>query len=104
MPSPPIKTYCIIGDPVEHSLSPIMQNSAFAYLGLNSSYFSFRVPHGELKPSIESLKSIGIGGFNVTIPHKISILKYKRHLYLGLVCMVHIWRFVILFLSCTDSN
>ena len=76
MPSPPIKTYCIIGDPVEHSLSPIMQNSAFAYLGINSSYFSFRVPHGELKPSIESLKSIGIGGFNVTIPHKISILKY----------------------------
>ena len=76
MSSPPIKTYCIIGDPVEHSLSPIMQNSAFSYLGINSSYFSFRVTSGDLKQSIESLKLIGIGGFNVTIPHKISILKH----------------------------
>lgn len=74
--SSPIKTYCIIGDPVQHSLSPIMQNSAFSALGIKSSYISFRVSSGELKTSIESLKSIGIAGFNVTIPHKISILPY----------------------------
>jgi|RhiMetdeSRZDD1v2_1073273.scaffolds.fasta_scaffold23278_9 shikimate dehydrogenase len=74
--SSPIKTYCIIGDPVQHSLSPVMQNSAFSALGINSSYISFRVPSRELKTSIESLKSIGIAGFNVTIPHKISILAY----------------------------
>ncbi len=73
---PPIKTYCIIGDPVQHSLSPIMQNSAFFALGIKSSYFSFRVPSTDLKESIESLRSIGIAGFNVTVPHKISILKY----------------------------
>jgi shikimate dehydrogenase len=78
--SSPIKTYCIIGDPVQHSLSPVMQNSAFSALGMNSSYISFRVPSRELKTSIESLKSIGIAGFNVTIPHKISILPYLDEL------------------------
>lgn len=76
MSLPPIKTYCIIGDPVQHSLSPIIQNSAFSALGMKSFYFLFRVPSADLKASIESLRSIGIAGFNVTIPHKISILKY----------------------------
>jgi shikimate dehydrogenase len=80
MSSPQIKTYCIIGDPVQHSLSPIMQNTAFLALGLKSSYFAFRVPSMDLKASIESLRSIGIAGFNVTIPHKISILKYLDQL------------------------
>ena len=76
MSSQQIKSYCIIGDPVQHSLSPIIQNAAFLSLGIKSSYFSFRVSSTDLKGSIESLKAIGIAGFNVTIPHKISILKY----------------------------
>jgi shikimate dehydrogenase len=74
--SSPIKTYCIIGDPVQHSLSPLIQNAAFSALGIKSTYISFRVPSHDLKTSIESLKSIGIAGFNVTIPHKMSILQY----------------------------
>ncbi|HZC20780.1 MAG TPA: shikimate dehydrogenase, partial [Nitrososphaeraceae archaeon] len=50
-----IKTYCIIGDPVQHALSPAMQNAAFKSLGLNCTYIAFRVPKGELQESVSSL-------------------------------------------------
>jgi shikimate dehydrogenase len=75
-----IKTYCIIGDPIQHSLSPGMQNAAFAALGLNCTYIAFRVPANELKESIESLRSINIAGFNVTVPHKVEVMKYLDEL------------------------
>jgi shikimate dehydrogenase len=74
------KTYCIIGDPIHHSLSPTMQNAAFAAMGLNCTYIAFRVPRAELKESIESLRSINISGFNVTVPHKIQVIKYLDEL------------------------
>jgi len=70
------KTFCIIGDPVEHSLSPLMHNAAFNYLTLNYSYIGFKVKVNELKDSVESLRNIKIAGFNVTIPHKVEIIKY----------------------------
>jgi shikimate dehydrogenase len=70
------KTYCIIGDPVQHSLSPAIQNAAFKSLGLNCAYIAFRVPKGELQESVSSLRSINISGFNVTSPHKIEIIKH----------------------------
>jgi shikimate dehydrogenase len=75
-----VKTYCIIGDPVYHSLSPSMHNAAFNSLGLNCTYIAFRVPKGELEESINALRAVGISGFNVTIPHKVDILKYIDHL------------------------
>lgn len=70
------KTYCIIGDPIYHSLSPAMQNAAFAAKGLNCTYIAFRVPEAELKESMESLRSINIAGFNVTAPHKTQVMTY----------------------------
>src|SRR5918996_4590845 len=70
------KTYCIIGDPIHHSLSPAMHNAAFAAKGLNCTYIAFRVSQAELKESIESLRSINIAGFNVTTPHKTQIMTY----------------------------
>ena len=72
----PIKTYCIIGNPVQHSLSPAMQNAAFNSMHLNCTYIAFRVSKDELKESICSLRSINIAGFNVTMPHKIDVIKY----------------------------
>jgi len=70
------KTYCIIGDPIHHSLSPTIQNAAFAAKGLNCTYIAFRVPEAELKESIESMRSINIAGFNVTTPHKTQVMRY----------------------------
>lgn len=70
------KTFCIIGDPVNHSLSPLIHNSAFASLNLNYSYIAFRVPQLDLEESVKSLKKINIAGFNVTLPHKVNIINY----------------------------
>lgn len=75
-----IRTYCIIGDPINHSLSPGMQNAAFNALGLNCTYIAFRVPANELKESVESLRSINISGFNVTVPHKVGVMDHLDEL------------------------
>ena len=57
-----------------------MQNAAFAALGLNCTYIAFRVPPSELKESVESLRSINIAGFNVTVPHKVQVMKHLDEL------------------------
>jgi shikimate dehydrogenase len=77
------KTYCIIGDPIHHSLSPAMHNAAFNHLGLDCTYIAYRVPYLELEESVASLRAINIAGFNVTLPHKVSILKHLDVLELG---------------------
>lgn len=71
-----VKTYAVIGDPIDHSLSPNIHNAAFKELGLDCTYIAYRIPKGELVEGLESLKKIQIAGFNVTIPHKIEIMKY----------------------------
>ena len=69
-------TYAVIGDPIEHSMSPLIHNAAFKELGMDSSYIAYRIERGDLEDGIESLKSARIAGFNVTIPHKVDVLKY----------------------------
>ncbi|MCD6455273.1 MAG: shikimate dehydrogenase [Methanophagales archaeon] len=64
------KIYGIIGDPVAHSLSPVMHNAAFDKLGMDAVYLAFRVSKGELGDAIRGAKSLGIAGLNVTIPLK----------------------------------
>lgn len=70
------KTFAVIGDPIDHSLSPNIHNAAFNALGMDCTYIAYRIPRGELKEGIESLKQIKISGFNVTIPHKVEMMKY----------------------------
>jgi len=66
----------IIGDPVEHSLSPVMHNAAFKELGLNLVYVAFTVTRNELKEAISSARSLGMRGLNVTMPHKNAVINY----------------------------
>ena len=68
-------TYAVIGDPIDHSLSPNIHNAAFRHLQLEHTYIAYRIPAGELVAGIEALKAIKIAGFNVTIPHKIEMMK-----------------------------
>ena len=70
------KTFAVIGDPIDHSLSPNIHSAAFRELNLECSYIGYRIPKGELEEGIEGLKKIKISGFNITIPHKIEMMKY----------------------------
>lgn len=65
---------CIIGNPIEHSLSPIMQNAAFAAAQLDYMFIPFAVAPEHLAAAVHGLKVLGVRGFNVTIPHKTAIL------------------------------
>lgn len=64
----------LIGDPVKHSISPQIHNSAFRELGLDYVYVAFRVSSNNLADSIRGIKSLEIDGINVTIPHKSAII------------------------------
>jgi len=66
----------IIGDPVEHSLSPVMHNAAFKELGLNLVYVAFTVTSTELKDAVLGAKSLGLRGLNVTMPHKNAVMSH----------------------------
>lgn len=68
------KLVAIIGDPVEHSLSPAMHNAAFEALDLDYVYMALRVPSGALKGAISTARVLKMAGMNVTHPHKINIL------------------------------
>lgn len=74
------EAYCLIGDPISHSLSPTILNAAFKQLGLNCVYLAFRVLREDLEKAVKGIKALGFKGFNVTIPHKVEILKFLDEL------------------------
>jgi len=63
----------IIGWPVEHSLSPRMQNAAFAALGLDWAYVPLPTPRERLEDAVLGLVALGFVGANVTAPHKLAV-------------------------------
>lgn len=68
------KLYAVIGDPVSHSMSPVMHNDLFQHYGLDAHYHAFAIKPNDLKDAVNGFRAIGISGFNVTIPHKVSIM------------------------------
>lgn len=69
------KTICLLGHPVKHSFSPIMHNYLFQKYDQNNIYVCFDVEPNNLKDAILGIKSLGIDGMNVTIPHKVEVMK-----------------------------
>lgn len=61
---------CVIGDPIRHSLSPTLHNAAFRHLGIDAVYVALQIRPADLRTGIAGLRSIGVMGFNVTVPHK----------------------------------
>jgi len=70
----------IIGYPVKHSLSPVMQNRALQVCGLDYLYVPFEVAPEDLGSAVTGLKALHVSGFNVTIPHKTRIMPYLDEL------------------------
>jgi 3-dehydroquinate dehydratase / shikimate dehydrogenase len=68
------RVYGVIGDPIAHSLSPVMQNAAFAVRGMDAVYLPFLVR--DLDDLVNSIGPLGLRGFSVTIPHKQGILAH----------------------------
>lgn len=68
--------YGIVANPIKHSFSPMMHNTAFQTLGIDDVYLAFEVNEDQLDDYITSVKTLNIKGFNISMPYKIKIMKY----------------------------
>lgn len=70
------RLYGLLGYPIGHSLSPAIQNAAFAAAGMNKAYFLMEVKPENLGAAVQGMKALPFGGGNVTIPHKVEVMRY----------------------------
>ena len=70
----------LIGDPVEHTLSPLIHNSFAECLGLDSAYLPFHVAKegNDLEEAVRGAYALGIRGLNVTVPHKTNVMRFLK--------------------------
>lgn len=62
----------VIGDPIAHSLSPLIHNGWYRDLGIDATYEAMQIPKGDLPDALQTLSKTGALGLNVTLPHKLS--------------------------------
>lgn len=70
------KVLAVIGDPIEHSMSPTMHNAAINALNLDYIYVAYHVKPDQLHAACIGFCALGIKGINVTIPHKVNVMQY----------------------------
>ncbi|MEM3752932.1 MAG: shikimate dehydrogenase, partial [Candidatus Bathyarchaeia archaeon] len=70
----------LIGDPVEHSLSPYIHNAAFKHLKLDFVYVTFKVSKENVREALEGARALGIRGLNVTMPLKTAVIQHLDEL------------------------
>jgi len=70
------RIYGVIGDPIEHSLSPTIQNAAFDALKMDCVFLAFQVKMGEVENAIRGMRGLAIAGLNVTMPHKSTVIPF----------------------------
>jgi len=64
------RIFGLLGDPVGHSLSPILHNHMYRRMKVDAVYLPFKVPAGEFNAALDAFQSASVGGYSVTIPHK----------------------------------
>jgi len=68
------RLYGVFGNPVSHSLSPLMHNAAFAHAKYNAVYLAFKIE--DIAAAVSAVRAFAVQGVSVTIPHKVSIMPY----------------------------
>ncbi|TLN26998.1 shikimate dehydrogenase [bacterium] len=68
--------YGVIGYPVRHSLSPLMQTAALRARGLDAVYLAFEVAPEKLGEAVRGAYALGVTGLSVTVPHKVSVMGF----------------------------
>ena len=69
------KIFAVVGDPIAHSMSPLLHNAAFRKIGFDAVYLPIRIPAGTLETTLQQLEPLKISGFSVTIPHKQEVIQ-----------------------------
>lgn len=69
------RLYALIGSPVGHSGSPAMYNYSFEKLGIDAAYLAFDTPLEKTEDTVNALRALNVGGFNITMPNKTAVAR-----------------------------